>query len=81
MVKVNLHCPEMMDVDEGGPAVQATDEAEPPPRACQSTRELYFAVARFLAGGPCQEAAEALIREISENEVREVVLLASFWDT
>ncbi|XP_068609556.1 PH-interacting protein [Brachionichthys hirsutus] len=33
----------------------------------QLTSELYFLIARFLEAGPCQKAAETLIREVEEN--------------
>ncbi|XP_060608929.2 PH-interacting protein isoform X1 [Anolis sagrei] len=31
--------------------------------------ELYFLIARFLESGPCQEAAQVLIREVAEREL------------
>lgn len=31
--------------------------------------ELYFLIARFLQSGPCQNAAETLIREVEEKEL------------
>ncbi|CAG5928273.1 unnamed protein product [Menidia menidia] len=35
----------------------------------QLTSELYFLIARFLEAGPCQKAAETLIREVEEKEL------------
>ncbi|KAM9355467.1 PH-interacting protein [Pholidichthys leucotaenia] len=35
----------------------------------QLTSELYFLIARFLQAGPCQKAAESLIREAEEKEL------------
>ncbi|KAF7664608.1 hypothetical protein LDENG_00171740 [Lucifuga dentata] len=35
----------------------------------QLTSELYFLIARFLEAGPCQNAAETLIREVEEKEL------------
>ncbi|XP_061669062.1 PH-interacting protein isoform X2 [Syngnathoides biaculeatus] len=35
----------------------------------QLTSELYFLIARFLEAGPCQEAAETLIREVEDKEL------------
>ncbi|XP_008311418.1 PH-interacting protein [Cynoglossus semilaevis] len=35
----------------------------------QLTSELYFLIARFLEAGPCQKAAETLIREAEEKEL------------
>uniref|UniRef100_A0A7N5ZZI7 PH-interacting protein n=1 Tax=Anabas testudineus TaxID=64144 RepID=A0A7N5ZZI7_ANATE len=35
----------------------------------QLTSELYFLIARFLEAGPCQRAAETLIREVEEKEL------------
>ncbi|XP_028295175.1 PH-interacting protein isoform X2 [Gouania willdenowi] len=35
----------------------------------QLTSELYFLIARFLQAGPCQEAAETLIREVDEKQL------------
>uniref|UniRef100_A0A3P8R6K4 PH-interacting protein n=1 Tax=Astatotilapia calliptera TaxID=8154 RepID=A0A3P8R6K4_ASTCA len=32
-------------------------------------RKLYFLIARFLEAGPCQKAAETLIREVEEKEL------------
>ncbi|KAL7987940.1 hypothetical protein Chor_006859 [Crotalus horridus] len=32
--------------------------------------ELYFLIARFLEDGPCQQAAQVLIREVAEKEVK-----------
>uniref|UniRef100_A0A8D3E936 PH-interacting protein n=1 Tax=Scophthalmus maximus TaxID=52904 RepID=A0A8D3E936_SCOMX len=34
-----------------------------------TTPELYFLIARFLEAGPCQKAAETLIREVEEKEL------------
>ncbi|KAJ6665823.1 hypothetical protein lerEdw1_001295 [Lerista edwardsae] len=31
--------------------------------------ELYFLIARFLESGPCQQAAQVLIREVVEKEL------------
>ncbi|XP_074093469.1 PH-interacting protein isoform X10 [Macrotis lagotis] len=31
--------------------------------------ELYFLIARFLEDGPCQQAAQVLIREVAEKEL------------
>uniref|UniRef100_A0A8C9XL01 PH-interacting protein n=1 Tax=Sander lucioperca TaxID=283035 RepID=A0A8C9XL01_SANLU len=39
-----------------------------PLNSCNS-RELYFLIARFLEAGPCQKAAETLIREVEEKEL------------
>jgi hypothetical protein len=58
-----------MEVEVAGPAVVATDEGESSVAVPTKTRELYFAVAKFLSGGPCQDAAKALLREITENQV------------
>jgi hypothetical protein len=58
-----------MEVEVAGPAVVATDEGESSVAVPTKTRELYFAVAKFLSGGPCQDAANALLREITENQV------------
>uniref|UniRef100_A0A3Q2Q010 PH-interacting protein n=1 Tax=Fundulus heteroclitus TaxID=8078 RepID=A0A3Q2Q010_FUNHE len=33
------------------------------------SRKLYFLIARFLENGPCQKAAETLIREVEEKEL------------
>uniref|UniRef100_A0A8C1F6T7 PH-interacting protein n=1 Tax=Cyprinus carpio carpio TaxID=630221 RepID=A0A8C1F6T7_CYPCA len=35
----------------------------------QLKSELYFLIARFLEAGPCQDAAETLIREVQEKEL------------
>uniref|UniRef100_A0A8C7DKF7 Pleckstrin homology domain interacting protein n=1 Tax=Oncorhynchus kisutch TaxID=8019 RepID=A0A8C7DKF7_ONCKI len=35
----------------------------------QLNSELYFLIARFLQSGPCQNAAETLIREVEEKEL------------
>ncbi|XP_071268512.1 PH-interacting protein isoform X3 [Salvelinus alpinus] len=35
----------------------------------QLSSELYFLIARFLQAGPCQNAAETLIREVEEKEL------------
>ncbi|XP_058469341.1 PH-interacting protein isoform X3 [Solea solea] len=35
----------------------------------QLTSELYFLIARFLEAGPCQKAAQTLIREVEEKEL------------
>ncbi|XP_013882145.1 PH-interacting protein isoform X1 [Austrofundulus limnaeus] len=35
----------------------------------QLTSELYFLIARFLQAGPCQKAAQTLIREVEEKEL------------
>ncbi|XP_041108367.1 PH-interacting protein isoform X1 [Polyodon spathula] len=35
----------------------------------QLKSELYFLIARFLEAGPCQNAAEVLIKEVEENEL------------
>ncbi|XP_075869726.1 PH-interacting protein [Nelusetta ayraudi] len=35
----------------------------------QLTSELYFLIARFLEAGPCQKAAETLVREVEEKEL------------
>ncbi|XP_053743867.1 PH-interacting protein isoform X1 [Synchiropus splendidus] len=35
----------------------------------QLTSELYFLIARFLEAGPCQKAAETLIKEVEEKEL------------
>uniref|UniRef100_A0A669F9F4 PH-interacting protein n=1 Tax=Oreochromis niloticus TaxID=8128 RepID=A0A669F9F4_ORENI len=39
--------------------------SSPPP----TIPELYFLIARFLEAGPCQKAAETLIREVEEKEL------------
>ncbi|XP_077367363.1 PH-interacting protein isoform X2 [Festucalex cinctus] len=39
------------------------------PHIAQLTSELYFLIARFLEAGPCQEAAETLIREVEDKEL------------
>ncbi|GLD59626.1 PH-interacting protein, partial [Lates japonicus] len=39
--------------------------SSPPP----TIPELYFLIARFLQAGPCQKAAETLIREVEEKEL------------
>uniref|UniRef100_A0A674BUN6 Pleckstrin homology domain interacting protein n=1 Tax=Salmo trutta TaxID=8032 RepID=A0A674BUN6_SALTR len=36
---------------------------------CCSGLKLYFLIARFLQSGPCQNAAETLIREVEEKEL------------
>ncbi|XP_051909419.1 PH-interacting protein [Hippocampus zosterae] len=39
------------------------------PHIAQLTSELYFLIARFLEAGPCQEAAETLIKEVEDKEL------------
>lgn len=51
-------------MSEGAPAAASPAAAVP-----KQTRELLFAVYRFLEGGPCTEAATVLRREIEQNEV------------
>jgi len=53
--------------EEPAAAAAAPAEESLRPVLPQATRELYFAVAQFLAGGPCSEAAAALRREIGSH--------------
>ena len=60
-----------------GPPRRADSPAGPrPPRPLSpclpvllSRAELYFLIARFLEDGPCQQAAQVLIREVAEKEL------------
>lgn len=64
-------------MSDGTPAAASPAAAVP-----KRTRELLFAVCRFLEGGPCTEAATVLRREIEQNEVcdtRSVSVLAGCW--
>ncbi|KAI6071405.1 hypothetical protein LUU34_00211200 [Aix galericulata] len=59
---------------EGGRGEKGRNEGErgaPQPSAPLPAvpAELYFLIARFLEDGPCQQAAQVLIREVAEKEV------------
>uniref|UniRef100_A0A670Y631 Pleckstrin homology domain interacting protein n=1 Tax=Pseudonaja textilis TaxID=8673 RepID=A0A670Y631_PSETE len=41
----------------------------PPPFLPLPSAELYFLIARFLEDGPCQQAAQVLIREVAEKQL------------
>ena len=54
-------------MSDGAGAAEAPPAGEAVPKR---TRELLFAVCRFLEGGPCAEAAAVLRSEMERKEVR-----------
>ncbi|XP_035000458.1 PH-interacting protein isoform X2 [Hippoglossus stenolepis] len=53
----------------GAALANNTKMASDSTHTAQLTSELYFLIARFLEAGPCQKAAETLIREVEEKEL------------
>lgn len=53
----------------GDPPAAPRPPLSPVSPAPLSRAELYFLIARFLEDGPCQQAAQVLIREVAEKEL------------